>query len=143
MIIRPGPGKIAVKKLDLSQEIPVLRFDGSKTRLHVVSSESTEGIIAEVVFNAKPWIEEGLDRVHNPEYDIGDIVVIGRWTGTKLNINREEYIILREEDVLCSLSEKPLLNSETVEDDLDDPDERAGEKAFQESLRSGDATPPV
>lgn len=38
-----------------------------------------------------------------PEVKMGDRVLIGRYSGTEVSIDGEEYVILREDDVLAIL----------------------------------------
>lgn len=99
VVIEPGPAKIAVEKLEPSQEIAVA---GLKTKLWIPTSGNHEGLIGRVVAVCKPY-SNGNGETFQSNYDIGDMVVIGKYTGTKMDIGRVEYTILREEDVLCRL----------------------------------------
>jgi len=36
----------------------------------------------------------------------GDVVLIGKYTGTEVKIEGDDYVILREEDVLATLAKK-------------------------------------
>lgn len=99
VVIEPGPAKIAVEKLEPSQEIAVA---GTKTKLWIPTSGNHEGLIGRVVAVCKPY-SNGNGETFQSNYDLGDMVVIGKYTGTKMDIGRVEYTILREEDVLCRL----------------------------------------
>lgn len=97
--IEPGPAKIAVEKLPPSQEIQV---SGISTKLWIPTSGNHEGLIGRVVAVCKPY-SNGNGETFQSNYDVGDTIVIGKYSGTKLDIGRTEYTILREEDVLAKL----------------------------------------
>jgi co-chaperonin GroES (HSP10) len=121
--ITPGPGRIAVEKIDLSQELEVRQITGKKIRLKVISSDNHEGLVASVIAVCKPWSTvDAPDKVFYPEYSEGEVVVIGKWTGTRLSIDGREFTVLREEDVLCKLSRRPELVAPTIGDESLEPD---------------------
>lgn len=107
--IEPGPAKIAVEKLEASQEVKV---SGTSTKLWVPTSGNHEGLIGRVVAVCKPY-SNGNGETFQSNYDIGDMVVVGKYSGTKMDIGRVEYTILREEDVLARLV--------VTEDEPDEP----------------------
>ena len=41
-----------------------------------------------------------------PDVAKGDRVLIGKYTGTEVKIDGDEYVILREEDVLATIAKK-------------------------------------
>lgn len=99
--IKPSPGRIAVQLRQSGETTPaglVLPF-GKETEMHV----------AEVVAICDPYLSGPGDQdpmAAGPNYKLGDIVVIGKWQGTKLRIGRmdtEEFLIVRESDILCTL----------------------------------------
>lgn len=98
-IIRPGPGRIAIQPVEASNEYAV---PNTNVKLYVPSSASHEGTIGRVVAVCAPYQSDaGVEFA--PNYSIGDLVIIGKFTGTRLNIGRESYTILLENDVLASI----------------------------------------
>lgn len=98
-LIRPGPGRIAIQAIDPSQEHLV---PGTTIRLYIPTSIGHEGMIGRVVAVCQPYSSNsGVE--FDPNYAIGDLVVIGKFTGTRLNVGRETYTILHESDVLASI----------------------------------------
>lgn len=98
-VIKPGPGRIAVLPVDSSQEHLV---PGTDTRLWIPQSTSHEGLIGKVIATCAPYKSDA-GVTFEPNYSIGELVIIGKFTGTRLNIGRETYTILHENDVLASI----------------------------------------
>lgn len=97
--IRPGPGRIAIQAIEGTNEYTV---PGTQTTLWVPNSTTHEGMIGKVVAVCAGYqSDSGVE--FEPNYSIGDVVIIGKFTGTKLNIGRETYTILYEKDVLASV----------------------------------------
>lgn len=100
--IKPGPGKIAVEPVGSSNEIDL----GEGKKLWVPTPANNEGMTAVVVAACEPYqSDEGTQFQSN--YDVGDVVVVGKYTGTRLDIDRKSYVIMREADVLAQLVEVP------------------------------------
>jgi chaperonin GroES len=98
-VLRPGPGRIAVEPIDPSQEYKV---PGTDLRLWIPTSATHEGLIGRVVAVSAPYQSDaGVEFDSN--YKIGDLVIVGKFTGTKVNIGRETYTVLFEKDVLASI----------------------------------------
>ena len=38
---------------------------------------------------------------HTPAVSIGDLVLFGKYTGTEFKFEEEEYLIVREDEILC------------------------------------------
>lgn len=98
IILEPGPGKIAVEQLPASEEVVVA---GTSTRLWIPSAGNNEGIIGRVVFICKPWFD-GVQEMQS-NYDIGDTVIIGKYSGTKLDVGRVNYIVLDQSSILAKI----------------------------------------
>lgn len=45
------------------------------------------------------------DSPRGPQFAVGQIVVIGKYNGTELEIERDKFIVINESDVMCTLSE--------------------------------------
>ncbi len=43
------------------------------------------------------------DGQTGPLYKLGEVVVFGKYTGSKLEVNDKKYVVLREDDILCTL----------------------------------------
>lgn len=43
------------------------------------------------------------DGEEGPLYNIGDIVAFGKYTGTRIQLNRKEVVVMKEMDILCTL----------------------------------------
>lgn len=99
VLIRPGPGRIAIIPVDSSQEHQV---QGTSISLWIPQSSTHEGQIGRVVATCDPY-QSDAGVTFSPNYDVGNLVIIGKFTGTRLNIGRETYTILHESDVLASI----------------------------------------
>lgn len=109
-IIRPGPGRIAIQQMSESNEYQI---PGSDKRLWVPSATNNEGVIGKVVaVCANYQSDSGVE--FEPNYKLGDIIIIGKFTGTRLNIGRETYTILFEKDVLASINQEALDDAASV-----------------------------
>lgn len=107
-VIKPGPGRIAITEIGGTNEYKV---PGSDLSLWVPNSTSHEGLIGRVVAVCAGYQSDaGVE--FDPNYSIGDIVIVGKFTGTRLNVGRETYIILFEKDVLASVEASDVPNLE-------------------------------
>jgi co-chaperonin GroES (HSP10) len=71
----------------------------------VISDSKNEGILATVIANhGKPFLDDG--RPVTSGYEPGAVVLIGKYTGTKVTINREEHIVLAESSVIAEFIEE-------------------------------------
>lgn len=73
------------------------------------SQESTSVGVVETTCVRYESAEDDEDRAtHGPMYSVGDIVVISKYTGTELTIDRKKRIICYESDILARLVVAPL-----------------------------------
>lgn len=90
----PSSGRVAVKLKDIERTTKsgiVLLSDASAPKPSV-------GTVAAV---CKEYELEGED--YEPLYPIGSIVIFGKYTGTRLSVGRDTYIVMRESDILAEL----------------------------------------
>lgn len=97
--IYPGPGKIAIKPIPTTNEIP---FNNGSTRLWIPGGGNAEGIVGRVVAVCAPYASDG-GQEFEANYKVDDVVIIGKFTGTRLDVGNESLTILYEKDVLASV----------------------------------------
>ena len=90
--IRPLADRVLVKRLDEAEEQKV----GGIIIPDTAKEKPQE---AEIVAVGPGRIEDG-ERV-GLEVSVGDKVLIGKYSGTEVKIEGEEYLIMREDDVLA------------------------------------------
>lgn len=98
-VLRPGPGRIAVQQLSDSNEYQI---PGTDTKLWVPSVSQNEGIVARVAAVCGNYQSDS-GTEFEPNYRINDLIIIGKFTGTRVSIGRDTYVILFEKDVLASV----------------------------------------
>jgi len=93
-ILKPTSGRITVRVKDVEKE--------TKSGLILMGSshadKPTTGVVDEV---CDEYQLDGED--YEPLFKKGDLVVFGKFTGTKVQIGRETYIILRESEIVGRL----------------------------------------
>lgn len=93
-ILKPTAGRVTVRVKDVDKE--------TKSGLILVGSthepKPTTGIVDEVCDEYEQDLED-----YTPLFAKGDLVVFGKFTGTKVQIGRETYIILRESEIVGRL----------------------------------------
>ena len=90
--IKPLADRVLVKRLDEAEEQKV----GGIIIPDTAKEKPQE---AEIVAAGPGRIEDG-ERV-GLEVSVGDKVLIGKYSGTEVKIEGEEYLIMREDDVLA------------------------------------------
>ena len=90
--IRPLADRVLVKRLDEAEEQKV----GGIIIPDTAKEKPQE---AEIVAAGPGRIEDG-ERV-GLEVSVGDKVLIGKYSGTEVKIEGEEYLIMREDDILA------------------------------------------
>ena len=91
--IRPLGDRILVKRLDEDKE---QRSSGGIIIPDTAKEKPMEGKI--VAAGAGRRSDDG--KVQKLEVKVGDRVLIGKYAGTEVKIEGDEYIIMREDDVL-------------------------------------------
>ena len=97
MKVQPLADRILIRRLDKSEEVV-----GGIIIPDTAKEKPREG---EVVAVGPGRITKEGKRLAL-EISKGDRVLIGKYTGTEVKIDGDEYVILREEDVLATLSAK-------------------------------------
>ena len=90
--IRPLSDRVLVKRLDEAEEQSV----GGKIIPDTAKEKPQE---AEVVAIGPGRLEDG-NRVA-PEVSKGDKVLIGKYSGTEVKVDGDDYLIMREDDILA------------------------------------------
>ncbi len=95
MKIRPLQDRILVKRLEAEQKTAsgIIIPDAAKEK-------PVEGRIV-AIGNGKV-LDNG--TVQKPDVKTGDVVLFGKYSGTEVKVEGEEYLILREDDILGVLS---------------------------------------
>lgn len=100
--VKPAIGSVLVK--------PMPESEMTEGGLYLVSAVEKETNICEVVDVCEPYETDartsGYARV-GPIHSIGDLVVVGKYNGRDLILDRQRFIIIRESDVLGKLIERP------------------------------------
>lgn len=90
----PASGRIAIKVEDIERE--------TKQGIILLSdSHAPKPTVGTVVAVCEEYELDGED--YEPLYKIGDVVIFGKYTGTKVQVDRDSYIILRENDIMARL----------------------------------------
>ena len=90
--IRPLADRVLVKRLD---EVEEQKVGG----IIIPDTAKEKPQEAEIVAVGPGRIEDG-ERV-GLEVSVGDKVLIGKYSGTEVKIEGEEYLIMREDDILA------------------------------------------
>jgi len=93
--------KIGIKPL--ADRVLVKRLEGDEEQkiggIIIPDTAKEKPQEAEVVAVGPGKLEEG-KRVE-PEVKVGDKVLIGKYSGTEVKLDGEEYLIMREDDILA------------------------------------------
>jgi chaperonin GroES len=89
--IQPLGDRVLVKVLDAEE----------KTRGGIVLPDTAKEKPqqAEVVAVGKGKVQDG--KTIAPEVKVGDRILFGRYSGTELTVEGEEYLMLKEEDIVA------------------------------------------
>lgn len=98
--LRPTLGNVLVR--------PQTEEQVTASGLHLVSYShiEKETHVAEVVEVCEPYTAAASDRSimqAGPVFPVGTLVVIGKYNGREVKIDRDKFILLRESDVLATL----------------------------------------
>lgn len=102
-IVVPAPGRILVKieneRATKARNVLYLPPGSS-----VDNTKPTQGLVVAVNPDDEYLVhdEEGNDRVERL-YNVGDTVIFGKFTGTTIKLGEDQYILLRESDVLARI----------------------------------------
>ncbi len=93
-ILRPSAGRIAIKVKEIERE--------TKSGIVLLSdSHAPKPVVGTVVAVCDEYELENED--YDPLFKVGDIVIFGKYIGTRVQVDREIFIILRESDILARL----------------------------------------
>ena len=99
-ILKPSAGRIVVRVESVDRK--------TKSGLILLSdSHAPKPTVGEVVEVCDEYEIE--DQDYDPLYQKGDLVIFGKFTGTKVKVGDDEFIILQENNILGRLipSDKP------------------------------------
>lgn len=94
---RPGPGRVVLLELPPDQEYHV----PGGGRLWIPSALDHGARTCTVLVEAEPYIMDG--QAFEPRYRKDSIVILGKFTGTIVTLDRTAHIICRESDVITEL----------------------------------------
>ena len=97
MNVRPLADRILVRRIDQKEEV--------RGGIIIPDTAKEKPMEGEVVAVGPGRITKDGQRVA-PEIGKGDRVLIGKYTGSEVKIAGEDYVILREEDVLAIIGKK-------------------------------------
>lgn len=93
-LLKPSAGRIAVRLKDIERE--------TKSGLVLVGdTHSPKPVVGTVAAVCEEYELDSED--YDPLYRVDDLVVFGKYTGTRIQVGRDIYIILRETDILARL----------------------------------------
>ena len=95
MVIKPLGERVVIKMLE-SEET-------TKSGIVLPGSAKEKPQIAEVVAVGPGGIVDGKDVVM--EVEVGDKVLISKYSGTEVKLDNQEYTILRQSDILAIVEE--------------------------------------
>jgi chaperonin GroES len=96
MKVKPLHDRVVVKRLEgqAKTEGGIIIPDAAKEK-------PQEGLV--VAVGSGKMTKKG-ERVV-PEVKVGDKILFGKYTGTDINVDGEEYLMLREEDILAIIED--------------------------------------
>ena len=100
MNIRPLHDRIVVKRLEEQEN----KIGG----LFIPDSAKEKPQEGEVVAVGKGKLNEKTGAVTPPDVKAGDRILFGKYSGSEIRIDGEEYLIMREDEVLGILDAKPV-----------------------------------
>ncbi len=90
--IRPLADRVVVKALDESEQM--------RGGLYIPDTAKEKPQQGEIVAVGPGKLSEQGERLE-PEVSVGDTVLYGKYSGTDVTVDGEEFLILREADVLA------------------------------------------
>lgn len=99
--IKPALGRIVLEELPLDER--------TESGLYLPNLKEQSGNICRVKWVCDPYWGAGDDQdKHAPEgpmYQIGELVIIGKYNGVDIQLGRNKYISLRESDIIGTLEQ--------------------------------------
>ena len=89
--IRPLHDRILVKRLEEAEK--------TKGGIIIPDSAKEKPIMGEVIATGKGKVKDD-GTVLAPDVKKGDKILFGKYSGTEVKIEEDEYLILREDDIL-------------------------------------------
>jgi chaperonin GroES len=89
--IRPLHDRILVKRLEEAEK--------TKGGIIIPDSAKEKPVMGEVIATGKGKIKDD-GTVLAPDVKKGDKILFGKYSGTEVKIEEDEYLILREDDIL-------------------------------------------
>ncbi|MGQ0721457.1 MAG: co-chaperone GroES [Candidatus Eiseniibacteriota bacterium] len=97
MNVRPLADRILIRRLDAQEEV--------RGGIIIPDTAKEKPMEGEVVAVGPGRVDQDGKRVAM-EVSKGDRVLIGKYSGTEVKIDGDDYVILREDDVLATLVKK-------------------------------------
>ncbi len=93
MKIKPLADRVVVKPVEEKEEVK----QGSIIIPDTAKEKPQQG---KVIAVGPGKISESGTKI-NPEVKVGDVVLYGKYSGTEVTVDGEEYLIMRESDILA------------------------------------------
>jgi len=71
--------------------------------LYIPDVAKEKPVIGEIIATGEGKTENGI--LTNPKVKVGDTVLYGKYSGTEINFNNEEYLIMRESDIFAIIED--------------------------------------
>jgi chaperonin GroES len=97
MNVRPLADRLLIRRLDAQEEV--------RGGIIIPDTAKEKPMEGEVVAVGPGSLDKHGKRVR-PGVAKGDRVLIGKYSGTEVKIDGDDYVILREDDVLATLEKK-------------------------------------
>ncbi len=92
MALRPLHDRVIVKRLEEEKK--------TASGILIPDSAAEKPLKAEVV-SVGPGKRSDDGKVHAPDVKAGDIVLIGKYSGTEVKVDGQDLVVLREDDIMA------------------------------------------
>lgn len=95
--LKPAAGRIAVKIENYESKAGLVLVGDSH------NPKPTVGTVTEVCDEYTIGDDDPDEDPYEPLYKVGDVVIFGKFTGSKVQVGRDTYVLLRESEILARL----------------------------------------
>jgi chaperonin GroES len=92
--IRPLGDRVVIKRLD-SEE----KTSGGL----IIPETAKEKPIKGEVLSVGPGVRNDSGQIMPMELKVGDRVLFGKWSGTEIKVGSEDFVIMKESDILATI----------------------------------------
>lgn len=99
-IDKPSLGRLVISLLETDEK--------TESGLYLPHGKETLANVGRVRFVCDEYFAGPDDKdasPQGPQFSVDQVVIIGKYNGTEVEINREKFVIINESDVMCTLKE--------------------------------------